>query len=410
MVNRSERFARLIVLFTLFTAVSFLIGCQTHSQVPTFSQITYTPTTEAAKNITALNNLLPVYEAAAAHPWKTIPSGSKLKLGAKNKNVVLLRERLRATNELVAANDSGTPVFDNPLDDAVKLFQRTHGLKADGYVGRETLRELNVSPDVRLSQIKVNLQRWEALSHRLGSRYIMVNIPDYRLNVVENGKTVLTMKAIVGNTTHQTPELQSVVTRVVLNPYWNVPKKIAKNDIVPKVIADPDYLNDERIKIFESQEPDARRIDPSEINWQSAAENGFQYHFRQEPGLGNALGLVKFEFDNSEDVYLHDTPAKTLFDQDKRAFSHGCIRLEKPFELAQYLMQNNSNWTDDRVKEILETGKTRYIKAAKPTDIVITYITASVDEYGLVEFRDDLYGRDAAPEENKITDDDTLEE
>ena len=403
MGSRSGRFLQLV---TLVSAIILLFGCQTTKPTPSTPitpPLILADSTPAGKNIAGLKNMLPVYEAAVAHPWPTIPGNKKLALGAQNDNVLLLRQRLLATQDLMTINDHGNNVFDTQLADAVKLFQRRHGLKADGYVGQATLHELNISPEQRVKQIELNIQRWESLSHEMGHRYIMVNVPDYHLDVVEDGKTVLSMKAIIGKPERQTPELSSVITRVILNPYWNVPKKIAQKDIVPKVINDPDYLDDEHIKILQQQTDHPAIINAADVDWLDAEENGFKYHFRQDPGVGNALGLVKFEFTNSDDIYLHDTPAKNLFDQDKRAFSSGCIRLEKPFELANYLMRNSPEWNDEHVKEILEIGKTSYIKAAKPTTIIITYITAWVDEYGLVEFRDDLYGRDAPPEQNNNT-------
>lgn len=399
----NSRGRRCLQLVTLLSAIG-LFGCQTTTPMPSSPPpLNTTELTPADKNIAGLKNMLPVYEAAVTHPWPTIPGNKKLALGAQNPNVLLLRQRLRATNDLVAANDHGNILFDIQLAEAVKIFQRRHGLKADGYAGPATLYELNISPQQRLAQIQLNIQRWTSLSHEMSQRYIMVNVPAYHLDVVENGKTVLSMKAIIGKPERQTPEIKSTITRLVLNPYWNVPKKIAQKDIIPKVINDPDYLEDEHIKIVQRDDDPPSIINPTEVDWHDAEENGFKYHFRQDPGVGNALGLIKFEFVNSADVYLHDTPAKNLFDQDKRAFSSGCIRLEKPFELANYLMQNSPNWNEEHVKEILDLGKTSYIKAAKPTTIIITYITAWIDEYGLVEFRDDLYGRDTPSQQNNQT-------
>jgi murein L,D-transpeptidase YcbB/YkuD len=339
----------------------------------------------AVKNYMRLQELVPVYENAVIHPWPIISTHGKISA---------LRERLRATGELKEEDaNNNSEEYDEALENAVLYFQSCHGLKADGIVGPETLAELNIPPQKRLSQIRVNLSRWAKLANTLGSRYIMVNIPAYEMSLVENGVTVLNMRAIVGKKTRPTPEIESTVTRVILNPYWNVPKLIAQKDIIPKIINDPGYLDEMNIRVIDREEDTATEIDPDNINWESEIKKGFRYHFRQDPGENNALGLVKFEFPNSDHIYMHDTPAKDLFMSDKRAFSSGCIRLEKPFELANYLIQDNPQWDNDRINTILEEGKTSYIKIT-PIPIIITYLTLWVDDNGNVQSRADIYGHD----------------
>lgn len=359
---------------------------------PEFS--TPDPVSIAKLNYEILQHTLPIYENAVSHPWATIASDAALKPGKKNIAVLALRERLKATGDLQPENDTGLMLFDPYLTEAVKHFQFTHGLNADGIVGSGTLYELNIPPEQRLMQIRVNMDRWAKLAHELGDRYILINIPAYRLELVDNGQRVLTMRAVVGKPERPTPEIISTVTRLVLNPYWNVPRSIARRDIIPKVIQNPDYLSENNIKIYDRQEVNATEIYPTEIDWEQALDNGFQYHLRQEPGEHNALGLVKFEFQNSDDIYLHDTPAKDLFDRDRRAFSSGCIRLERAFDLADYLMDSDPKWNDEMVYDILNQGKTKYIKVAKPTKVIITYLTTWVDDQGNLQFRDDLYGLD----------------
>jgi murein L,D-transpeptidase YcbB/YkuD len=383
-----------IKLWVLFSIIFLLSSCttttiQTHRPIKTTENLSI-----ADRNYAQLQQAIPIYQDAVLHPWATIPLHAKLRPGAKNMYVLALRGRLKATGELKPEDDTGLHVYDNALTEAVTRFQLSHGLEPTGSVGPATLAELNVSPEERLQQIQMNMSRWAKLSHELGDRYILVNVPEYRLQVVENGETVLTMKAIVGKPERPTPEISSTVTRIVFNPYWNVPRTIAEEDIVPKVISNPNYLDEMHIQILNQQTDDAIQMSPDEIDWQSAEENGFPYHFRQEPGSDNALGLVKFEFDNSHDVYLHDTPAKNLFDKDKRDFSSGCIRLEKPFALADYLMKNDPDWNEDHMQDILETGKTKYIKASIPTEIFITYLTAWADDSGNIQFRDDIYLED----------------
>lgn len=349
----------------------------------------------AEKNYVQLREILPLYQNAVMHPWPIIPdTDKKLKVGMKNSAVILLRERLKATRDLPQYYDRDDNLFDKSLAQAVKSFQARNGLKADGVVGKMTLQELNVPPDVRLKQIVINMQRWMSLSHRLNGRFIMVNVPDYELYAYDNNEKILTMKIIVGKPEAETPELQSQISRLVFNPYWNVPTKIAQNEIVKKVQEDPGYLDSMRLKILKSDGDGAAEIDQDKVNWRSAEVDGFPYRFRQEPGLDNSLGVVKFEFQNSHDVYLHDTPAKELFNQDDRALSHGCVRLENPLALVDFLMDGSPDWDEIRMQEIIDADKTKYVKAYRPTPIIITYITAWVDDSGTINFRNDIYGKD----------------
>lgn len=390
MSNQYRLFIQLsIILGVLILTVSQATRASPVELAPDFSSLSI-----ADKNYAALQQALPMYENAVANPWATIPFNTKLKPGAKNLAVLALRGRLIATGDLISNHQRGFTVYDDDVVQAVKHFQSCHGLKPDGIVGAATLYELNIPPEQRLQQIQTNMNRWAKLSTELGNRYIMVNIPAYQLDLVDNGQRILTMKAIVGKPTRPTPELSSTVTRIVFNPYWNIPKMIAQEDIVPKAIEDPSYLDNMGIKIFDRQDNDSYQINSDEIDWNIAQYEGLHYHLRQNPGNNNALGLVKFEFQNTEDIYMHDTPAKNLFERDKRAYSSGCIRLEKPFDLVAYLMQDNLEWSDDRVQAILSEGKTKYIKVSKPTKVIITYVTTWVDDGGNLQFRDDLYGLD----------------
>lgn len=349
----------------------------------------------AEKNYMQLRDLLPLYQNAVMHPWPVIPeTRKKLKAGVKDPAVVLLRERLKATHDLPEYYNRSDYLFDKSLAQAVKSFQRRNGLHADGVVGKITLQELNVPADIRVRQIIINMQRWVALSHQLNGRFVLVNVPDYELYAYDNNEKVLTMKTIVGKPDAETPELQSNISRLVFNPYWNVPTTIAQNEIVKKVQQDPGYLDTNRMKILRTDEEHSSEVDQNQIDWSSARTNGFPYRFRQEPGLDNSLGIVKFEFQNSHDVYLHDTPVKELFNQDDRALSHGCVRLENPLALVDFLMDGNPDWSEERMQDILSTDKTKYVNTARRTPIIITYITAWVDDAGMLNFRDDIYGKD----------------
>lgn len=359
------------------------------------------------KNYEQLSRLLPLYEEAAQHPWPVVPETSKaMHLGSHNNAVLILRARLKATSDLALRTPDSTK-FDHTVEEAVKTFQARHGLTADGVVGADTRTALNVPADVRAKQIRLNIQRWQDISAEMGDHYVLINIPEYKLHLIDDGKEVLNMKVVVGRPTRMTPELTSTITRIVFNPRWNVPAMIAKNDIVPKVLEDPSYLNTNGIRIFNSDQENQYEIDQSEVNWRDAKENGFPYHFRQNPGAKNALGRVKFEFQNSHDVYLHDTPAKELFKSDKRDFSSGCIRLEKPFALVNYLTQDDDRIDQDKINNTLLSEKTEYFRVMRSLPIIITYATAWVDDAGVVHFADDVYGLDSdnptPPEQEETT-------
>lgn len=398
MSNRMRLFMQrfFLCIFFLFLPINLVSADELLSPASDNSLTQYNAISIPEKNSEKLRDILPLYEEALQNPWPILPQSGLLKVGMKKKVVLLLRERLRRTQDLLPAEDTNTRLFDRKLAAAVKLFQSSHHLKADGIVGKETLAELNISPLERYKQIQINIERWDALAEKLGNRYILVNIPDFNLDLIEDNQKVLSMKIIVGKPTRQTPEFSSQVNRIIFNPYWDVPELIANKDIVPKVIADPYYLDKMKIKIFANQEDNARRINENKIHWQAMLDRDFPYHFRQEPGKDNALGLVKFEFPNEHDVYLHDTPAKNLFSEDVRTFSSGCIRLENPLALVDYFLKDRSDWDEERIQTTLNEGKTKYVKIPQPIPIYITYITVWVDENNHVQFRKDVYDRDGA--------------
>lgn len=352
--------------------------------------------TLASVNFWQLNKAITLYQNAAQQEWPIIPDNPYLlKIGTRSNTVLLLRERLKLTGDLDPMDDIGGKRFDYQLSNAVKNFQARHGLKADGSVGNGTRIELNIPPETRAKQIAINMQRWADLASQLGDRFIIVNIPDFHMYLYDHNQKMLSLRAIVGKPDLQTPEITSKVTRIVFNPYWNIPNTIAKKDIAPKMLEDPHYASRMHIKVLTSEQEDASEISPWRVNWSAASYGNFNYHLRQEPGADNALGLVKFEFQNSHDVYMHDTSAKDLFNTDNRDYSHGCIRLENPFSLAEYLLKDDQRWNEERIQQIIEAGHTKYVKVPQPIPIFIVYITAWVDDEGRVNFRDDLYQMDS---------------
>jgi len=308
--------------------------------------------------------------------WQVIPSGPTIQKGTTGARVDLLRERLVDSGDLVLDNPSVYQSFEDLLEEDIRRFQQNHGLKSDGIVGRDTLAELNVPVEKRIDQIMVNLERFRSLPDNLGERYIALNIPDFELKVIEDQHIVMTIRAIVGRQDWCTPAfLSSEITHVVLNPYWYVPAIIANKEILPMIIKYPSYLKKNRIKVIPQKDG--------------------SYKLRQEPGPLNALGRIKFVFQNDCGCYLHDTPAKDLFDKFDRAFSHGCVRIEKPLDLAEYLLREDPKWTRDQLAIMIDKGgNPKTIWLPEPVPIYFLYFTAWVEDDGVVNFRKDVYGQD----------------
>jgi murein L,D-transpeptidase YcbB/YkuD len=333
-------------------------------------------------------------DIVAGGGWPLIPEGPTLHPGDSGDRVMILRRRLRITGDHPREQVRQASMFDETLELAVTRFQWRHGLDPDGVVGPATLGALNVPAEDRLRQLVVNMQRWCWLPHYLGFRHILVNIADFKLDVIETGRIVLSMRVVVGRDYRRTPVFTDQMTHLVLNPYWNIPESIAIEDMLPKIKKDRGYLAAEKIRIFQGWSADARAIDPGKIDWDRVSAGNFPYRLRQDPGPGNALGRVKFMFPNKYNVYLHDTPARQLFHQTERAFSSGCIRVEKPVELAAYLLQMDPAWSRETILAAIENGKERSIPLPEPIAIHLLYWTAWVDQTRTVQFRKDIYDRD----------------
>ncbi|HEX7186115.1 MAG TPA: L,D-transpeptidase family protein [Thermoanaerobaculia bacterium] len=319
-------------------------------------------------------------QIAQSGGWPALPSGSELKPGARGEAVRRLRARLAAEGDLASApkpengqaQPSGSDLYDPAVAQAVQRFQQRHGLEPTGKVGDETLEELNVPVERRIQQIQVNLERWRWLPADLGKRYIKVNIPEFRMELVENGRPVLGMRVIVGKAQQsRTPAFSDKMEYIELNPWWNIPTGIAEEEILPK---GPGYLASSNIEVV---------------------QEGSTTRLRQRPGPGNPLGQIKFMFPNDFDIYLHDTPADHLFAETERDFSHGCIRLEKPVTLAEYLLRNDPDWPPLKLREAIVSGENRTVTLPKPLPVHLLYFTAWVDEDGTVQLHRDVYGHDA---------------
>ena len=329
--------------------------------------------------------------------WASIEGSRTLEPGSEGADVTALRRRLAASGDLPEVIGDGAAdlaFFDADLEEAVRRFQRRHGLTVDGVVGAGTRAALNVPAGARLRQVHINMERWRWLPEQLGTRHIEVNIPGFDVRVVERGEVVATHRAVVGRPYRATPMFSGTMTYLVLAPYWHVPPTIAAQDKFPAIQADPSVIARDRMSLLELG-TDAP-VDPSAVDWASMTGATFnsRYRLRQDPGTFNALGNVKFMFPNRHNVYLHDTPSRELFERTARDFSSGCIRVDRPLELAEYLLQGRPGWTRDRIDETVRGGVERTIPLPEPLQVHLLYWTAWMDEDGMPHFRNDIYGRD----------------
>jgi murein L,D-transpeptidase YcbB/YkuD len=333
-------------------------------------------------------------ELATKGGWPTLPDGPKLAQGDRDRRVAILRERLKSTGDLEKDDSRAKELFDANLASAVRRFQRRHGLHEDGVVGAQTRAILNVPVETRIQQILANMERWRWMPRQLEPRYVVVNMAGFELEVIEHEQPVMSMRVIVGKPYRRTPVFNSTMTHLVFHPYWNIPPRIAVEDILPKLQKDPGYLGTHNIKVYlkQSAEHQALRVNAHELI--NATRQRFPYKLRQAPGPQNPLGRVKFLLPNPFDVYLHDTPSKELFNKTIRTFSSGCIRLEKPLDLAQYVLQASPKWNRDTIEAAVKSKTTRSIQIPEPIPVYLMYWTAWVDESGQVQFREDIYERD----------------
>ena len=319
--------------------------------------------------------LLEYYEIAARGGWPKIPEGASLKPGARNNTVSLLRTRLitgldKKEASLAQQGSADPTLFDPALKEAVAHFQERHGIEGDGAVGEATLRELNHTVQQRIDELKLNLDRWRWLPDQLGERYIMVNIAGFELEFIDKNRVIETMNVVVGQRSWQTPVFADTIENLVVNPYWNVPPSIYEEEIAPAIAADPNYL--------------------ASHNYERTSDGGV----RQRPGPGNALGKFKFVFPNDDDIYLHDTPADHLFSRARRDFSHGCIRLERPEDLARLIVRLQTSKSQEDLNRAMATTSERWIKLERKLPVYLLYFTAWAEEDGTVRFHHDVYGRD----------------
>lgn len=292
---------------------------------------------------------------------------NKYHLGDSGATIREIRKKLFLSGDITSNNESS--LFDSTLFQGIKEFQRRYGLKEDGVAGIGVLKEMNAPLSKRIEQVVINMERCRWLPGETEDNYLMVNIPQFKLIAVEKNKAIWSCNVVVGKETNKTVIFKGDMKYVVFSPYWNVPPSIINKEILPGIKRNPNYLAKHNME------------------W-----NGGQV--RQKPGSNNSLGLVKFLFPNSYNIYLHDSPAKSLFNEDKRAFSHGCIRVGEPRRLAEYLLRENSAWTTDKIGAAMNSGKEQYVTLKQTVPVYIVYLTAFVDDKGKLNFRDDIYKRD----------------
>lgn len=323
--------------------------------------------------------------------WSPIVTDQKAyKKGDSSLVISEIRKRLFVFGDLTTP-DTVSHVFDQELEPAVKAFQRRYGLKEDGVIGAAMIAELNVPVSNRIQQIMVNMERSRWVPIQLKGDYLAVNIPEYRLHVYEHDSLVWDCNVVVGSVTNQTVIFNGDMKYIAFSPYWNIPSSIIGKEILPAMKRNSSYLAKHNMEVVSG----SGVVNPSSIDWNKYTGKNFPYTIRQKPGPNNSLGRVKFLFPNSYSIYLHDTPAKSLFNESSRAFSHGCIRVGEPQRLAEYLLRNDSVWTADKIEKAMNSDKETSVTLSTPVPVFIAYFTAWVDRSGKINFRDDIYGHDA---------------
>ncbi len=351
------------------------------SNVPYVSQAT----------IDSLHIAIARYQAIIkAGDWSAIPDDRTLRLNDSGPAVRLLRHRLWMTGDLRSDPRRGRG-FDSDVEEAVARFQMRHGLRLSGFVDIRTRRALNVPARERMQQLQTNLARViELMKVNKDQRYVLVNVPAYQLQAVEAGRLAMTSGVIVGKPSRETPSVSAKIRGLNFFPYWRVPDSIATKDLIPQIRKDPSYFDKQHFSLLPTW--GAKPFERSQINWGSPTV--YKYKFRQDPGPHNALGVVRIDMPNKHIVYLHDTPLKQLFGSSARAFSSGCVRVERVLDLAGWLLQDVPDWNPLRVQITVAQGQPEDVKLKKPVPVHFVYVTAWATGKGFAHFRPDIYARD----------------
>jgi murein L,D-transpeptidase YcbB/YkuD len=339
--------------------------------------------TPVNKQYSLLEKEVARYERFRNSAWTEISLAGKksLKLNDSSAIIKTIKERLIMLGDMQKERPGffrkaiPAEVYSTDMEEAVKRFQLRHGMEDSGIIDAAFIKVVNISPDERINQMRANMDRIfkDTLQTPPGKR-IIANIPEYKLYVYEDNREVLSMDIVVGKTSNPTVAFNDMMEHIIFSPYWNVPPNIVRNEILPAMKKNSRYLSGQNMEI-------------------TGKEDGLPV-IRQRPGPGNALGKVKFVFPNKYNIYFHDTPAKTLFEHTRRAFSHGCIRLSQPFELASYLLKDQPGWSDEAIRKAMNSRSEQWVKLDQKVPVFITYYTSWVDPSGVLQFRDDIYGHD----------------
>jgi murein L,D-transpeptidase YcbB/YkuD len=314
-----------------------------------------------------------------------------IKPGQSGTNVVAMRKKLQS---LGYGNLGGSATYDAKLVGVVKKFQADRKLGADGIAGPATIRSMNLGPKSQLARVVVNLERQRWLNVERQKRHVFVNLPDFSVAIMDNGKQSFYSRTVIGKTIkdQRSPEFMDTMTHMVINPTWHVPASIAGKEYLPIIRKDPSYLRRKNMTMLDQA---GKTVNPANVSLAGYTEDNFPYYIKQRPDPANALGLVKFMFPNKFNIYLHDTPSKSLFNREVRAFSHGCIRVHQPFEFAYALLARQSSNPKALFQKFLNTGQEKYVNLKQPVQVIIAYQTVVFDAKGKASFRGDIYGRDA---------------
>lgn len=326
---------------------------------------------------------------AAAGGWPSVPAGATLKAGMTDERVPVLAQRLAVTRDLDPGTAAAvTTLYDGEVVAAVQRFQQRHGLTADGAVGPATLAALNVTVEQRIEQIRANLERARWVFYDPSSEFIVVNIAGFQAYLLRRGEIVWRSRVQVGRPYTQTPVFAAKMTYLVFNPTWTVPPGIMRNETLPAIRRDASYLAQHDMDMLDSA---GKVVDPASVDWTTT--RGTEFRVVQRPGPSNALGRVKFMFPNEYSIYLHDTPSRNLFERDSRVFSHGCIRVDDVYGLAELLL--GSRWDRERIDRVVAAGETQTVVLDKPLPVMLLYWTTEVDATSRISFFGDVYSRDA---------------
>ncbi len=332
-------------------------------------------------------------EILADGGYLKVSKGASLSAGMQDPRATQLRSRLWQSGDYTNTLSSNSDNFDPWLEDGLKSFQRRHGLEDDGVLGPNTLKALNTPVEDRIAQIEINLDRWRWLPQDLGDSHIIVNTAGFQMDVVLHGSTALHMNVVVGKPKHKTPVFSETMEHLVFNPTWNVPKSITRNELLPKELNNPGYLQSNNFVAISHSDKSTRSIDSFAQHELEPSSFISRYRLMQKAGKNNALGTVKFMLPNKHAIYLHDTNAKSLFQKTTRAYSHGCVRVADPVQLAKTLLVNEGH-SEQSVEDRFATSATKTINLDNPLPIHMTYQTAWVDQHGALNFRNDIYGHD----------------